>query len=166
MFKKIKTSLLLLRQSRLSRDLFSGGRFNAVNTQSPPPVKSGGAGIFSETFFDFGNISMARGVVRHSFPLRNGGDAEILISRIYTLCMCTTAVFVKDGKRHGPYGMEGHGIIPRVNQTLAPGESAEIEVIFNPAAHGPAGLGRVTRTVYLETDTYSYELNFAANVGP
>lgn len=120
-----------------------------------------------ESAFDFGSISMAAGKVTHRFWFRNEGTAPVLIRKIYTSCMCTTAKFVKGMKVINEYGMPGHGPLPAVNETLDPGEAAFIDAVFDPAAHGPAGLGPTQRVVTIESDTgRPVELHFAANVRP
>lgn len=81
--------------------------------------------------------------------------------------MCTTAVLVIDDKRSGPYGMPGHGFIPKINETMNVGEEATVEVIFDPAAHGPAGVGRIERKITIENNAgQSLELEFTALVTP
>ncbi len=111
---------------------------------------------------------MAAGKVRHSFTLENNGSSTVRLGRLYTSCMCTEATWIKDGERLGPFGMPGHGFVPPLNQELQPGESASIEAEFNPAAHGPAGLGQVSRQIVLESENGQAlaELSFSANVIP
>lgn len=102
--------------------------------------------------FNFGDISMGNGKVSHRFELVNDGAKPIAISKIYTSCMCTSAMIITDGGQEGPFGMPGHGFMPRVNTILAPSEKAIVEVVFDPAAHGPAGVGKIERSIYVETD--------------
>lgn len=134
------------------------------------PVAAAGAtgGLHArESAFDFDSISMAAGKVTHRFWFKNEGAASVLIRRIYTSCMCTAATLVKGMKIINTYGMPGHGPLPAVNESLQPGESAFVDVVFDPAAHGPAGLGPTQRVVTIETDTgRPVELHFAANVRP
>ena len=81
--------------------------------------------------------------------------------------MCTTAWFMKGETQKGPFGMAGHGYVPPTNESLEPGTEAVIKVVFDPAAHGPAGVGKIERVVYVEgTDSMLAELNFTANVIP
>ena len=47
-----------------------------------------------ETAFDFGMVPMYGGKVKHSFRLKNTGQAPIKISKIYTSCMCTEATLI------------------------------------------------------------------------
>lgn len=104
----------------------------------------------SETIFDFGTISMTNGKVSHEFKITNGSAQLINISKIYTSCMCTAANFKLNEKIYGPFGMEGMGGITSANITLGPGESGSIEAIYDPNAHGPAGVGAIDRFVYVE----------------
>jgi hypothetical protein len=110
---------------------------------------------------------MAAGKVSHRYWLRNESAAPVTIQRIHTSCMCTTATLVKGMRVIGRYGMAGHGPLPDVNETLAPGEAAYVDVAFDPAAHGPAGLGRTERVVTIErTSGAPLQLGFVANVTP
>ena len=120
-----------------------------------------------ETYFEFGSISMTAGKVRHRYWFRNESTAPVLIQRVYTSCMCTTATLVKGMRVIGSYGMPGHGPLPEVNQSLAPNEAAYVDVEFDPAAHGPAGLGRTERVVTIErAGGEPLQLAFVANVTP
>lgn len=150
-----------------------GGKSSEVATVSG--VSSGsGAGMVAgtalsaeETAFDFGDISMRKGKVARSFVVRNATEKPLIVNKMYTSCMCTTAAISLNGKRYGPFGMPGHGFTPTIKAELAPGESGEVEVVFDPAAHGPAGVGRISRVVYLEnTAGAPLELVIAANVTP
>lgn len=120
-----------------------------------------------EASFDFGTISMAAGTVRHTFKIQNAGTEPVVIGKIYTSCMCTIATLALDGKQFGPYGMPRHGFIPKINGAMAPGEEASVEVVFDPAAHGPAGVGRLQRIVTVEYNAgQPLEIGFTALVTP
>lgn len=81
--------------------------------------------------------------------------------------MCTTATLMMGGKQFGPYGMPGHGFIPKINETMDAGEEATVEVVFDPAAHGPAGVGRIERGITIENNAgRPLELGFTALVTP
>ena len=64
--------------------------------------------------------------------------------------MCTEATLVTSTGKRGPFGMPGHAPIPAISERLAPGEMAEVDVVFDPAAHGPAGIGRIERNVTVQ----------------
>ena len=120
-----------------------------------------------EDSYDFGTISMAAGKVSRMFKIRNASSDIVAMKKLYTSCMCTVATLKHDGQMHGPYGMPGHGIVPTFNEIMNPGEEADIEVTFDPAAHGPAGVGRISRVVYLETaGGQKLQLKFSATVTP
>jgi len=128
------------------------------------------AGIISviENEFDFGEISMSNGVVKHNFVLKNEGEESLKIGKIYTSCMCTTA-FLTDssGETTGPFGMSGHGVLKYANVEVSPGKEITIEANFDPAAHGPSGVGLAERSVYFETNSSKSpkgELKFKATV--
>ncbi len=120
-----------------------------------------------ETSFDFGSVSMAKGKISHLFRFKNTGLEPVVINKIYTSCMCTEALLVTKMGKFGPFGMPGHGIVSSIKAMVEPGQEAEIEVIFDPAAHGPAGVGKIQRVVTLENSAGSpVEFQFSALVTP
>jgi len=145
-------------------------RPDAKNASLLPTSESGNNGTLTveeANNYDFGTISMAAGKVKYTFKIKNTSSEAINIERIYTSCMCTTATLTIGDKQFGPYGMPGHGAIPRINQAVNPNEEAAVEVVFDPAAHGPAGVGRIQRVVTLEDSAGRLvELQFAAIVTP
>lgn len=119
--------------------------------------------------YDFGPVSMAKGKVSHAYKIVNPSAEPATISKIYTSCMCTVAsLTTQDGQKFGPFGMPGHGgPSGKISTALESGQEAELEVVFDPTAHGPAGVGAIDRTVYVETATgQKLELNFTATVTP
>jgi hypothetical protein len=139
-----------------------------VESRSTASASSTGALRARETNFNFGSISMAAGKVTHIYRFRNGGTKPIVLGKMYTSCMCTTAALVKSsGRKFAPVGMPGHTPIPALNESMQPNEEAMVEVVFDPAAHGPAGIGPIDRVVTIEnSDGQPLELAFAANVTP
>ncbi|MDH3286608.1 MAG: DUF1573 domain-containing protein [Betaproteobacteria bacterium] len=117
--------------------------------------------------FDFGRISMAKGKVSHRYSIRNSGATPLTITKIFTSCMCTTATLITPSAKKGPFGMPGHGWLASVSELLAPEELAQVDVVFDPAAHGPAGVGPTARTVTVLNDAgLALELRFNAMVTP
>ncbi|MDO8572601.1 MAG: DUF1573 domain-containing protein [bacterium] len=144
-----------------------------VNSKNSPNIlidSANGAGalVAVEPFYDLGTISMSAGKVSQIFKIINSGESPAQVKKIYTSCMCTTATLTTKEGMAGPFGMPGHEAIPTISQTIAPNEEASIEAIFDPAAHGPQGVGRVRRTIYIETDAQKdpLELTFEATVTP
>jgi len=148
--------------------LFVWGGVQPKENKAASIAKAGASALRAdEVQFSFGSVSMRAGKVSHEFKVRNTGTAPVKVTKLYTSCMCTTARLTTAEKKVGPYGMPGHGLIPGVDVTIAPGEEASVEAIYDPAAHGPAGIGKVERVVYLETsDGAPVELSFSADVTP
>jgi hypothetical protein len=127
---------------------------SAAKPQSPPrqdqPARPATLASFKPAV-DLGTISMAAGNVPFRYLVKNTGTEALEINRVSTSCMCTSATVVTATERKGPFGMPGHGRPNATKLRLAPGELADVEVVFDPAAHGPSGLGRIERTVTLES---------------
>lgn len=135
-----------------------------VSEQQPAAVSTL---VSPDPFFDFGKISMAAGNVSHKFTIENTGQTPITITKLYTSCMCTTATLITLAGKKGPFGMPGHAAIPTIAETLMPGGRARVEIVFDPAAHGPAGVGRIERVITAETNAGKpLELGFVAMVTP
>jgi len=110
---------------------------------------------------------MAAGKVTHQFKIKNTSSEAVIINKIYTSCMCTTAMLTIGDKQLGPYGMPGHEDIPRIDQMVNPNEEVTIDAVFDPSAHGPAGIGQIQRTITLENNAgQPVELSIAATVTP
>lgn len=150
--------------------LVAAGLWYAKGVSLRPEEKSAaGVGFIKadETSFDFGEISMARGIVSREFKIRNSSESPAEIKSIYTSCMCTNATLNLGGRKFGPYGMPGHGFVPRVMQTIGAGEEASLLVEFDPAAHGPAGVGPISRIIAVESSGDArLELSISALVRP
>lgn len=118
-------------------------------------------------FYDFGRVSMKDGKVSYRFPVRNDGATPALVEQIFTSCMCTEASLLIGGERLGPFGMPGHASVPRISRIIPPGQEAVVVAVFDPSAHGPAGVGRNDRTVtVLQGGGRALQLNFTAYVTP
>jgi len=122
-----------------------------------------------ETSYDFGKISMAQGLVEKIFEISNPTNQDITVERITTSCMCTLSyISTSEGKEKGPFGMVGHGgTVPKANEIIKAGESRVIRVVYDPNAHGPAGVGRIDRFVTLtDTSGGTLQLEIKALVTP
>ncbi|MBI2025539.1 DUF1573 domain-containing protein [Candidatus Kaiserbacteria bacterium] len=127
-----------------------GGTAASVQEATGASGTSKSALTAPETFYDFGTISMKNGNVSKEFIVTNSTDKDITVSTVLTSCMCTTAFIVGgDGSMKGPFGMAGMGYVPPANETIAARESRTIRVVYDPNAHGPAGVGRIDRFVTL-----------------
>jgi hypothetical protein len=144
----------------------SGSFSSRENGAASPGAGTGGVLSAEERSHDFGAISMAAGKVMYEFVIENNSADSIEISKIYTSCMCTEASLKIGDVVRGPFGMPGHGVIPRIRELLGAGESVALAVTFDPAAHGPAGVGRIERVVFLENSGATLEFNISATVTP
>ncbi|HEY4495931.1 MAG TPA: DUF1573 domain-containing protein [Candidatus Paceibacterota bacterium] len=122
----------------------------------------------SETLYDFGTISMKDGDVVKEFTVINPTAQDIIVKTILTSCMCTSAFVVKpDGSVKGPFKMPGMGYVPLANEIIKAGESRVIRVVYDPNAHGPAGVGRIDRFITLtDTSGGALQLEIKALVTP
>lgn len=140
---------------------------SSVLSDNGSAASSSGFLTVEENYFDFGEISMAAGKVSHFFEVKNEGTEPLKIQKVYTSCMCTTASVIDSfGKKKGVFGMAGH-TYSKANIEIGPGEVVKIEAIFDPAAHGPSGVGLAERSVYIETNSLKSpetELSFRAMV--
>ncbi|OHA21676.1 MAG: hypothetical protein A2849_02125 [Candidatus Taylorbacteria bacterium RIFCSPHIGHO2_01_FULL_51_15] len=139
----------------------------APSAQRSHPAR--GSFSVSDTVYDFGVISMKNGNVNTEFTIQNLTDKEITIKTIVTSCMCTSAYIVGlDETVKGPFGMPGHGgAVPPANEIVKVGESRVIKVVYDPNAHGPAGLGSIDRFVTLtNSDGQELTLEIKAIVKP
>lgn len=127
----------------------AAGRFNRIvylQTENPrdeyelkfditvdpnKPVTVGPQIEFDQLEHDFSKINKTAGVVETIFQVLNSGDEELKIDRIATSCACTTAEIT--------------------SQRLAPGQSANLTVKFDPDFHDEPP-GRLERTVTLYTN--------------
>lgn len=101
-------------------------------------------------YYDLADVPIKGGIVSKEYKIKNITDKVIKIKKVATSCMCTKAKIKTSRKETGFFGMEGHGDRnPSVNLELAPGEEAFVIVNFDPAAHGPSGVGPFDRTVWL-----------------
>lgn len=100
-------------------------------------------------FYDFGLLPMAAGKQSHLFAVSNNSSEPVAIAKFYTSCRCATANLIVDGKKIRQADFLG-GEVGRPAESLAPNQAATVEVIFDPAAEGPAGAGLRESFVYLE----------------
>ena len=134
-------ALFLLGYGRIGGGEVSGGQSRGISLSA------------SETLYDFGTISMKNGDVTKEFVVVNSLSEDIKVETIVTSCMCTRAYMVlQDGEVKGPFGMPGMGYVPPANEVIEAGGTRVIRVVYDPNAHGPAGVGRIDRFVTLTSD--------------
>lgn len=167
--KKIKKILLFL----LPTLLIVGGLTFIVlklssNSKSESQTSQTGAPKMEINLkeYDLGNVSMAAGVVKKTFEIKNNGSGDLKIEGIRTSCHCTTAVLKIGEKKSPEFGLDGSGFW---SQNISPSQMAYLEIIFDPAYHGPQGVGQAVRAIYLSTNdpqNRTAEVRLIANVTP
>ncbi|MDP2655766.1 MAG: DUF1573 domain-containing protein [bacterium] len=149
---------------------YNGKGQTSVAIQGAPGASSTTKGALTapEVFYDFGTISMKDGDVTKEFTVTNPTGNDIFVSTVLTSCMCTSAFIVlADGSTKGPFKMPGMGYVPPANETIKAGESRVIRVVYDPNAHGPAGVGRIDRFVTLtDANGGTLQLEIKALVTP
>lgn len=116
--------------------------------------------------YAFGRVPINGGDVATQFVVTNVADRPVRLQRVYTSCGCTTASLAfSDGTEVGRFGMPGHDLPTEYDRVVQPGEEFEVRVLFDPAAHGPNGIGTVSRSIMLEpADEPALEFVFTVTV--
>ena len=146
--------------------LIFGGVFFVAKSNNRASLVSGQTTQVTtdKTSYDWGTIGINNGKVQAEFNLTNAGSAPLQLANVSTSCMCTTARVEIDGKASPYFGMHQQS---SWTGEVVPGNSAKLIVEFDPAFHGPQGIGQITRQVVVETnDPGQKQLTFttAANV--
>lgn len=98
--------------------------------------------VADTTIYDFGEIKEEGGIVSCVFKINNAGEAPLVITRVITPCGCTTTEWTKE--------------------PIAPGESGEIKVSYNPA--GRPGPFTKVLSIYSNGKNGSYALTIRGKV--
>lgn len=102
--------------------------------------------------YDWGQINMQGGNISKTFTIKSTGTETLKLSNIKTSCHCTKAQ-IKIGSITSPsFGMN---TVSSWTGEIPPGQEAQLEVIFDPAYHGPQGVGPINRLVAVETNDKS-----------
>lgn len=137
-----------------------GGAFLATKSEGQEQVLSSEQVEVSTgvTSHDWGEIGIDNGVVSANFEIKNEGSDNLRLSNIETSCMCTTAQLILGDAKSPLFGMHSKSAY---YLEVPPGETANLSVVFDPAFHGPSGVGPITRQVkVLTNDSDEPELNF------
>ena len=115
-------------------------------------AESGEIIALEELEFNWENINIEGGLVRHDFEMKNDGDEDLILKGASTSCMCTKAeLLLPNGTSSPVFGM--HNNPTDWSHAIKPGESFTVRTIFDPMAHGPLATGPVKRTVSLVTSS-------------
>lgn len=140
--------LLLLALGVIVAAFVVSGAFSGTDRASG--VGNAGRVSSAETLeFDWGNINIQGGKVRHTFTLQNGGSEDLILKGAFTSCGCTKAtIALADGHVSPGFGMN---VPNNWTRAVKPGERFTVTVEFDPLFHGPKDVGPITRAVYLVT---------------
>lgn len=106
--------------------------------------------------FDWENINIKGGLVRHDFEMENSGDQDLVLKGASTSCMCTEAeLLLPNGSSSPVFGM--HNNPTDWSHSIKPGEVFTVRTTFDPMAHGPLATGLVKRSVMLVTSSIPNE---------
>ncbi|MDP3987879.1 MAG: DUF1573 domain-containing protein [Candidatus Levybacteria bacterium] len=134
--------------------VLGGGMYFASNQPQKAAVgKTAGAKVQTiETSFDFKDVKYSGGNAKHGFKIKNSGTKDLTIANMVTSCMCTK-VYLQAGNIKSPeFGMKGMSSDSSWKGVVKPGEEAQVVADFDPTAHGPQGVGPISRIVSFETN--------------
>ncbi len=97
----------------------------------------------------WGNIPINGGNVTKTFTIKNTGTGALKLFNVKTSCHCTKAHVTIAQENSPDFGMDG--VSSWVGE-VPPGRQAKLTVIFDPAFHGPQGIGSLNRFVLVETN--------------
>lgn len=132
-----------------------GGGIMLVSSvgQSPQVQSSQNAKAeVSQKTHNWGKIPYGGGNVTKMFTIKNSGTDVLRLTNVKTSCACTQAQVTINGEISPYFGM--HTTSLWVGE-VAPGKEAKLTVIFDPAFHGPTGVGPMSRIISVETSDAS-----------
>lgn len=116
--------------------------------RSTPP-KDGPIISIEPSYYDFGTVSQAKGIVSKTILITNKGNEDLILKNMETSCGCTSASVIYNGVEGPAFGMASHGTNPRNwRQVIPPGESAELKINYDPNVHKDL-TGKVDRVVFI-----------------
>jgi|SRR3989338_365632 len=129
-----------------------GGNFVITSVNSSQAVKfsqNAKVDVPDPTSYDWGNIPYGGGNATKSFTIKNSGSEMLKVYNVKTSCHCTKAYMTIDGNKSPEFGMSSFS---SWNGEVFPGKEAVLTVVFDPAFHGPQGIGPINRFVSVETN--------------
>ena len=96
------------------------------------------------TFYDFGDVSVAKGIANTTMNILNEGKGDLVIKYMESSCACTAASIIFNGVESPRFGMHGNSV--SWSQTIGPNETAQLKIYYDPTVHRDLR-GPVTRTI-------------------
>lgn len=135
--------------------------FTKVSQKPEVTLSAGAQAVVDKTFVDWGQITYSGGKVKATYRITNSGTEVLKLFGATTSCACTSGTITANGQVTAPFGM--HSTMTEVVE-IASGKDAIVEALFDPAFHGPSGVGPISRTVTVQTNDLSRQtLNFQAS---
>lgn len=140
----------------LSLLILVGGVLLVSRTPQPPKIIASPEARIEvpETTHAWGRIPIDGGNVEKVFSIKNVGSGTLELANVQTSCMCTEAQVIVNGEKSPFFGM--HASSSWMGRVEA-GQEAQLVVIFDPAFHGPSGVGQITRIVSLQTNDREHQ---------
>jgi hypothetical protein len=163
--------LAFMEDPNVSQDQYQPFRTEDVKTPADGPRLA--ISDLNEFYtYNFGAIPMGE-TVTHDFQVTNVGDEDLLISRVYTGCGCTSTRIADVVLDAAGWVVGKAGV--KEPFRLAPGESTQFDVEFDPRAEGKPGAqakyiqiysNDPTKAVFDPADANSHETRFRIVVEP
>lgn len=115
------------------------------------------------TDYDLGTMAVNE-IKQYTFQIKNTGLSDLTLARVTTSCNCTYAYVTVSGRRSPQQTMHGTN---GWSDVVRPGETADVEVVYEPALMPVSGA--VERTVSVTTTdpvTPTVTFTVRANVKP
>ncbi|MEK7457898.1 MAG: DUF1573 domain-containing protein [Patescibacteria group bacterium] len=135
--------------------------FTKVSQKQVVPPSAGALVEVDKTSVDWGQIQYNGGKVKATYRITNNGTETLKLYGATTSCACTIGTITTNGQISPPFGM--HAPLTTTIE-VSPGKDAIVEALFDPAFHGPGGIGPISRTITVQTnDPLNQTLNFQAS---
>ncbi|MDO8551272.1 MAG: DUF1573 domain-containing protein [bacterium] len=134
--------------------IFTGGIFILSKAPSKAGLqKEGGVKIgIDHDKYEFGTVKLTSGIVEHKYPVTNAGQKDLKIANLASSCACTKVYFKSSAGESPKASMKGMTKPSSWVGVLKPGGQGELVMDFDPAFHGPGGVGKISRSLSFETN--------------
>jgi hypothetical protein len=126
----------------MKRILFVFGLILLTATVVSAQEKKATISAIDSAVYDFGDIKEKDGPITHTFKMKNGGEAPLVITKVVASCGCTTPDWTK--------------------APIAPGKTGEINITYDPT-NRPGSFTK-TISVYSNGKEGSYVLTIKGKV--
>ena len=135
--------------------------FAKVSQKQVVVPSAGAQAVVENASVDWGQIQYNGGKVKATYRITNNGTDTLKLFGATTSCACTSGTITVNGQVSPSFGM--HAPLATIIE-VSPGKDAIIEGLFDPAFHGPGGIGPISRTITIQTNDPSHPtLNLQAS---